>query len=423
MSQGQKALETVSLDDMDWFEFQQFVAHLFERLGFGSADEILKGKDEGRDIILRSYKGVTIVECKHQPKSSIGRPVVQKLHSAVITANAQKGYLVTTGHFSENAIAYSRALRSTIELVDSKILSDMANKARIRLLKIGEKTSVFHVIPPSQVDVEKRIIEEKLHNLISYPNNPIQLSKVEITEIEYVPVYLLGYALHQNFSTTIGVVHNINIDDGRVFINGEDGRAFPSRLATVVSQPSMVEEWHSPDKWKGRLGSFRIDFSTAKRLGTEHIQKSHTELVGYRGGNNVYYQKECVPTISNILIKNLIQVYIPFLTISHQILLRKHEISLCGNPEKIEILSGVSDNCEVCGKPLPKERLLCNSCGKIVHVPQLISGHSYYCEICKKTICKECTFWLRKYLFLKKKICNFCGEMLRTQGKDIKKLS
>jgi HJR/Mrr/RecB family endonuclease len=49
-----KDLEVVSLDDMDWFEFEQFVARLFEKLGIGKAKEIRKGNDAGKDIILRS---------------------------------------------------------------------------------------------------------------------------------------------------------------------------------------------------------------------------------------------------------------------------------------------------------------------------------------------------------------------------------
>ena len=41
--------------------------------------------DEGRDLILEGYKGrKAIVERKHQPNSGIGRPIVQKLHSATI---------------------------------------------------------------------------------------------------------------------------------------------------------------------------------------------------------------------------------------------------------------------------------------------------------------------------------------------------
>jgi restriction system protein len=116
---GHDRLEVVSLDEIDWFEFQHFIAHLFQRLGFGKPEEIQKGSDCERDVIIHSPEGnLIIIECKHHSKSTIGRPTVQKLHSAILTANSRKGYLVTTGKFLPAAINYAKTLDSTIELVD-----------------------------------------------------------------------------------------------------------------------------------------------------------------------------------------------------------------------------------------------------------------------------------------------------------------
>ena len=39
-------LEVISLDEMDGFEFQQFTAHLFSKLGYGSVEEIRQVSDE-----------------------------------------------------------------------------------------------------------------------------------------------------------------------------------------------------------------------------------------------------------------------------------------------------------------------------------------------------------------------------------------
>jgi restriction system protein len=139
------SLEVVSLDDMDWFEFQYFTAHLFQRLGFGKPEEIQKGSDCGRDVILHSSSGgLIIIECKHHPKGTIGRPTVQKLHSAILTANSRKGYLVTTGKFSPGAIDYVKTLGSMIELVDLRVLSDMANRAGIKILTKSEGKFILY---------------------------------------------------------------------------------------------------------------------------------------------------------------------------------------------------------------------------------------------------------------------------------------
>ena len=49
--------EVVSLDDMNGFEFQRFVAHLFNKLGYGSIEEIRTVRDAGQDIRIRSPDG------------------------------------------------------------------------------------------------------------------------------------------------------------------------------------------------------------------------------------------------------------------------------------------------------------------------------------------------------------------------------
>ena len=85
-------LEAISLDAMDGFEFQQFTAHLFNKLGHGTVEEIRRVNDAGQDVRIRSPDGgLAIIECKHHPKGTIGRPTIQKLHSAVISAKTKKG--------------------------------------------------------------------------------------------------------------------------------------------------------------------------------------------------------------------------------------------------------------------------------------------------------------------------------------------
>ena len=82
---------------------------------------------------IRSSDGsLLVIECKHHPDGTIGRPTVQKLHSAVISAKAKKGFVVTTGHFSNGAIQYAANLGNLIELIDSGIIYDMASKASAR---------------------------------------------------------------------------------------------------------------------------------------------------------------------------------------------------------------------------------------------------------------------------------------------------
>lgn len=243
------SLESVSLDEMDGIEFQRFVAHLFERLGYGKAEKILMGRDAGRDVVIHSSDGdLIIIECKHHPKGTIGRPVVQKLHSAVIAAHAKKGFVVTTGHFSSAAIRYADDLKSLIELVDSSILYDMANRARIRVLKKGERTAIYHILPPSQELVEQKAIAHIIDGALSQPYMPYQLAKTTVIHTRFIPVYLLEYNLHEDFSTTVGVIHSVHINRGHILLSGQDGGFIDTRLAKMLTPSSMVENWYPQEK-------------------------------------------------------------------------------------------------------------------------------------------------------------------------------
>jgi len=364
-----------------------------------------------------------IIECKHHPKSTIGRPTVQKLHSAILTANSRKGYLVTTGKFSPGAINYVKTLGSMIELVDLRVLSDMANRAGIKILKKGEDTSVYHLVSPSQKLVEEEVIGNLIGTALSYPSTPKELTETVINEVTFIPVYLMEYSLHENFSTTVGTIHSVHIDRGRILIDGQNGTLIKPTLAKYVEQSSLMEKWQFPkNEIVYSSGKFKLGLSSVKKRGINFVRQLNTKTVGYYGANNVHYSKTCIPKKSSIFVRSLTQVYIPFLKVSSKIITRKHRLQLVGNRHALETIQSDAGKCEICGNSLGRKRLLCNSCGKVVHAPRFIFGHSYTCELCKKTICKECTFWARKYVFFKKKLCENCSQQLQVEGKKVQKL-
>ncbi len=416
-------LERVSLDDMDGFEFQRFVAHLFEKLKIGKTEEIRLFRDEGQDIRLRAYDGsLIVVECKHHPKGSVGRPTVQKLHSAIITAKAKKGFLVTTGNFSNAALNYNRKLGSLIQLVDARILSDMAHRAQIRLFKKGESMTVYRVIPPSQYLLNHKVVEHIVGNAFSHPNQPKAVLKTTGVTTHFIPAYLIEYNINETFSTTVGVIHRIHINRGRILLNGQTGVLIEPKLTGMITSSVMIE--NSPQQVNQYIssGRFKLGYSQVKNSGMKCIQQTHTQIVSYYGRNNQRYKKTCIPHKSRILIRSLLQVYVPFLRVSCKILTRHHNLSLYGTPNDVLIDSSDAGKCEVCSKMLGNKRLLCNSCGRISHPPSFF-GHSYSCEICKKTICKICTYWTRKNVFFKKKLCENCAKKLEREGKKIRKMT
>src|SRR5262245_2457000 len=76
--------------------------------------------DEGRDLLVHHPRGLKVVQCKHYPNGTVGREVVQKLHSATRTGGSRQAMIITTGRFSSYAEAYAAKLPDIrVELVDA----------------------------------------------------------------------------------------------------------------------------------------------------------------------------------------------------------------------------------------------------------------------------------------------------------------
>ncbi|EOO25032.1 hypothetical protein ICM_05980 [Bacillus cereus BAG1X2-3] len=112
------------LEKMDPRKFEYLIADLFHSQGY-RAQVTPCSNDGGKDIILWKDDEVKFVEVKRYTKEFIGRPYIQKLHSAIIDGEAKGGYFVTLSHFNENAQQY--AANKNIELIDGNDLIDMLN--------------------------------------------------------------------------------------------------------------------------------------------------------------------------------------------------------------------------------------------------------------------------------------------------------
>ena len=138
------------LDELSGFEFEDVMEDVFRNLGYESVRQASRTADEGRDIIMEEtvdgQPRAVIVECKHT--ESVGRPVVQKLHSAVATFEydgPKRGMVATTGRFTCPATEYAEELAtrdapSPLDLLDVTALRQLADDLGLdlshRLLEI-----------------------------------------------------------------------------------------------------------------------------------------------------------------------------------------------------------------------------------------------------------------------------------------------
>ena len=223
--------DTALLDDLSGFEFEDLMEDVFRNLGYENVRQAERTADEGRDILMEEVvdgqRRALIVECKHT--ATVGRPVVQKLHSAVATFDfdgPKRGMVVTTGRFTGPAREYASDLQTTgdpypIELIDGTDLREIADEIGLDLYN-------------GRIEI---ICEETLRPFdpTSDPGGPLREAFEDITNIDarevptpesharFRPVVLIMARVRAVFETSVGVIHRINETD-RFAVHARQGQ-------------------------------------------------------------------------------------------------------------------------------------------------------------------------------------------------------
>lgn len=416
--------EAISLDTLDGFQFEKLCQRIFEKLGYGKVSYIGYVADEGRDLIIEGYKNDrAVVECKHQPGTSIGRPIVQKLHSATLSSKARYAFLVTTGHFSKEAIEYARKLQGiTIELIDLPLLNDLAERAGIRILRRGESSPVLTLFVSDTKGISNKILTSLLSPVISAPDTPQALISIESATLEFRAAYHINFNIHQDFVTSVGRIHSVDADNQEILMNGTDGVMLDPELSRFILLSKGVRGIvQGPSDVKVLRQDFKVDLQTLTDRARRQIIASYSEEVSYYGRNRRRYRKLCVPGERSVFISNITQLYYPHWLVNARALKTQYVIKTSENANDIDVESTDLFTCRVCGGEVDERqtRLLCNDCGAIVHRKK---SHGFLCEQCSRSVCRSCTFWTRKWGLFKRKICEHCADMYVQVGKKKRRL-
>lgn len=418
---------TVYLDNIDGFEFQKLCEDIFSTLNYGRIERTPYVGDKGRDLIIHTNNGKIVVECKHQPRSSIGRPVIQKLHSAVISEGAIKGIVITTGTFSKAAIAHAKNLTPPIELMDRSILYDLAARAGIELVSRSRKGTVYTFPITNNQLLEDNLATYLTTYLISKPKRIRDILQITKRSIYLKPVYSLKYSINVAFYTTVGIIHTES-DSRILFIDGSSGNVIKEDIPEYFLNISVDEFVNKNIKELSKeIGDisiipFMVISENVKRTAMKHIITTHTCEVSYMGKNRRIYTKLCVPRERDIYIADFSQVYIPendiFLTLNG----RNRHIKIADNSTPhFYVYEDDLHQCEICGYKVEKQGILCNDCGAICHSKSLFLSCSFHCEKCGKTICRNCANYFWKYLIIRITLCNDCAREEIKNGRKLKK--
>lgn len=412
--------ETIYLDTIDGFEFENLCTKIFDRLAWGKIEHIGLTKDGGRDIIIHLPNGGSIVvECKHQPNTSIGRPIVQKLHSAVISSGAVKGIIVTTGKFSPDAIEHAKIIsaQTPIELMDIHGITDLAERAQIKIL-FSTSLSPILSFPASDVPGLGQKLNVIFDRFLSSPDNASKIIQLIPNKLKLEAKYLVKYDVDHDFNTSAGLIHSLHEHDLTLIVDAENGSLMDSGSVSFLGNSTLVEPTLIPVlACPTTRTNFVLDKTTLTKMVKNYIIEAYTTPISYRGRNNVRYKKVCQPGERSIEIKDIKQVLLPRYDLLMKALDRQYLCSLIQNDNRVSITSTNLFVCRSCNRKIDKKILLCNVCGNITHGPKFFRSHGFTCKNCKKTICRNCTYWTRRFLFFKKILCETCSNKLVPESK------
>ena len=406
---------------MDGYQFQQFVANLFKKLEFVNVEVGPPTADGGIDISMEQKTDIGsvqyIVECKHHPETSIGRPVVQKLHSAVMhTPVLDKGIIVTSGHFSSQAIKYAEEVG--IQLVDLDKLKELARKVGLSI-EVKSSLIIDNCFPISEKAKAINKLYSFLHeDLIGFNKDSV---KVEDVGLKLLSSYMVDYAIDATFSTSVGIIHSIN-ETSTIFLGGSSGEPIvPTITKSLLPLRYNILELNQENLEGVKIvekGEFAKNHKEIKEKAKEILRRIYTETVSYYGANKVRYTKTCIPRKKDVTLASVKRVYLPVWSFGFSVLENKYIVVGTETPQKLNVLSSdlttipessdteiYPDECMICFKDMKDEKYICNECGMIV-----CKKDSSMCKICEKIICKEHTISKRKFLVLSDKFCPQCAK-------------
>lgn len=93
-----------AIDQLDGFDFEEFIAHVFNMNGL-KANTTPKTRDGGKDVIVKDKGKIMYIECKHYAEENkITVNYIHKLISACVIDNVKRGIFITTSNYSKESI-------------------------------------------------------------------------------------------------------------------------------------------------------------------------------------------------------------------------------------------------------------------------------------------------------------------------------
>ena len=126
MSANPMASAMLALGSMTWKQFELLVSQAFRQRGYMVGDVNGSTPDSAHDMVLRKNGEYFLVQCKHWRTAQVEISGVRELHNRMRAKNAAGGFLITTGTFTREAMAFASGRK--IQLIDGPTLREMLNE-------------------------------------------------------------------------------------------------------------------------------------------------------------------------------------------------------------------------------------------------------------------------------------------------------
>lgn len=119
-----------ALNGMTWQEFEILVGEAFRLDGFKVAQRGGTSPDGGVDLVLSKGSEMFLVQCKQWRALKVGVDVVRELYGVMAAQGAAGGFVVTSGRYTADAVAFSSGLN--IRLIDGEKLFAMIKRVKAK---------------------------------------------------------------------------------------------------------------------------------------------------------------------------------------------------------------------------------------------------------------------------------------------------
>ncbi|MFP4591100.1 MAG: restriction endonuclease [Halobacteriales archaeon] len=410
------------LDELSGFEFEETMAVVFERLGYEDVEVSPRVADTGRDIIMTDHDGETavVVECKHT--DVVGRPVIQKLDSAVSTYDHDgptRGLIATTGRLTQPAREYARAV--DIEVLDGRRLRQIADEIGMDLYNGRIEVICEAMLPLAEPDAHLAPIRSVVEDV---ENLPWETVTDPATTVTLVPTVVATTHVRRAFETGAGVVHRLDERETHAI---DASRGGPERVDPAVA--SLVTS-HRDERVPIDEADLEATYGTVnrRRFGRteteyrEHLVEAairrHTTTVTYTGDNNVTYEKVCEPNPSDVTIESFDAVYTPRVYAEFDLEGRPYAVDWFAASDEHAITEETVRSCRVCEDEAAEDPLdlatvrgrlskalgdtrytYCANCGRIACQAHIRTDRVAEAPVCTACAVSDRFFGARRYFY------------------------